>query len=316
MIRLWSVLAVCATALPAAAQDIRLPGNAVEQINQSTSPDSHRLATGPWDGAVPMTMAEGTVTTTVWRIPGSGLTTLQVLRPLRDQIAAAGYDTLFTCETDQCGGFDFRFAIAVSPPPAMQVDLGDFRYISARRTTQTGEFALSILVSRTGQAGYVQIVQVSPENTQGPVFSSAGAVLEAAPDQPEAGAAQPDSLTGSLDSIGRAVLRDLTFDTGSAQLTDAPSQSLRELADYLLAQPDLTVALVGHTDASGSLDANISLSKRRAGSVLERLVTQYNIPRRQLEAQGMGYLSPVANNRSATGREANRRVEVIITSVE
>jgi OOP family OmpA-OmpF porin len=76
------------------------------------------------------------------------------------------------------------------------------------------------------------------------------------------------------------------------------------------------VALVGHTDSSGTLGGNIALSKQRAGSVLERLVSDYGANRRQLEAEGMGYLSPIANNLTETGREANRRVEVIITSSE
>jgi outer membrane protein OmpA-like peptidoglycan-associated protein len=50
--------------------------------------------------------------------------------------------------------------------------------------------------------------------------------------------------------------------------------------------------------------------------VLERLVTTYDIPRNQLDAQGMGYLSPVMTNLTEDGREANRRVEVIITSTQ
>ena len=54
----------------------------------------------------------------------------------------------------------------------------------------------------------------------------------------------------------------------------------------------------------------------RAGSVLERLVSAHGVSRRQLDAQGMGYLAPIASNLTPQGREANRRVEVIITSTE
>ncbi|MFB1025868.1 MAG: OmpA family protein, partial [Octadecabacter sp.] len=120
----------------------------------------------------------------------------------------------------------------------------------------------------------------------------------------------------SLADQGRFILSGLVFETGSAQLGDAIFGSLQDLADYLIANPDRTVALVGHTDFVGSLDGNIALSKRRAGSVLERLATTYDIPRHQLDAQGMGYLSPVATNLTEDGREANRRVEVIITSTQ
>ncbi|MEJ6396773.1 OmpA family protein [Yoonia sp. 208BN28-4] len=315
MIRHGAVLLAYLYAGSAAAQDIRLPGNAVEQASEIASPDSHVIATGPWDQRLPHMMIEGTVSQTVWRIPGAGLTTLQVIRPLEAQIKDAGYEVVYACDTAACGGFDFRFAIPVLPPPAMQVDLGDFRYLSAQRITDDGLFGLSVLVSGTAQAAFVQITQVNPEQAAAPRIASEGQSMRPV-SEPVATGTPPESLTASLDQIGRAVLDDLTFATGAAQLTDAPSRSLRELADYLLAQPDLTVALVGHTDASGSLDANIALSKRRAGAVLDRLATQYNVPRRQLEAEGMGYLSPVANNRSEAGREANRRVEVIITSTQ
>ena len=118
----------------------------------------------------------------------------------------------------------------------------------------------------------------------------------------------------SLLETGHAVLEGLSFETGSAQLAAGDYEVLQTLADLLASKPDLVVALVGHTDSSGSLDGNIALSKRRAGSVLERLVSDYGVPRRQLDAQGMGYLAPIATNLTEEGRTVNRRVEVIITS--
>jgi OOP family OmpA-OmpF porin len=50
--------------------------------------------------------------------------------------------------------------------------------------------------------------------------------------------------------------------------------------------------------------------------VLERLAGQYGVARSQLEAEGMGYLAPVATNLTPEGREVNRRVEVILLSTE
>jgi OOP family OmpA-OmpF porin len=64
------------------------------------------------------------------------------------------------------------------------------------------------------------------------------------------------------------------------------------------------------------LNGNIALSKRRASSVLDRLTRDYDIPRRQMEAEGMGYLSPLSTNLTQEGRDLNRRVEVIVTSTE
>ncbi|MGR3292311.1 MAG: OmpA family protein, partial [Paracoccaceae bacterium] len=61
------------------------------------------------DGIVPMLSAEGTVLSQAWKIISNTLTTLQMITPLRDQLTEDGYEILLDCETDQCGGFDFRF---------------------------------------------------------------------------------------------------------------------------------------------------------------------------------------------------------------
>jgi outer membrane protein OmpA-like peptidoglycan-associated protein len=84
----------------------------------------------------------------------------------------------------------------------------------------------------------------------------------------------------------------------------------------LRANPNLQVALVGHTDSAGSLEGNIGLSKRRARAVRQRLINAHGVRADQLAAEGMGYLSPVGSNLTEVGRNANRRVEVIVTSTE
>ena len=89
--------------------------------------------------------------------------------------------------------------------------------------------------------------------------------------------------------------------------------SLAELADWLARTPDVAVAIVGHTDADGSLEGNIAISRRRAQAVVDRLVADYGVPAGQLTAAGMGYLAPVASNLTPDGRAANRRVEAVIT---
>jgi outer membrane protein OmpA-like peptidoglycan-associated protein len=70
--------------------------------------------------------------------------------------------------------------------------------------------------------------------------------------------------------------------------------------------------LVGHTDSVGGLSGNIALSKRRAQSVRQRLIDTHGVDPSRLDAEGMGYLSPAASHLTPEGREANRRVEVIV----
>lgn len=296
--------------LQALAVTLDMPGNATLTAEDVAGLDSYAMPTAGWTPeGLPVLTGTGEVRQQAWRIYAPGLTTLQLLQPLEDQLTAAGFEVLFTCTDDACGGFDFRFATPVLPAPAMHVDLGDYRYIATRRTTDGQTELLSLLASRSSAAGFVQVTRVGTPDGAPVAAAEAPAIRAVAP-------TITGDLAQELETRGRFILADLAFETGSAQLGDATFASLRDLADYLRTNPDRTVALVGHTDSVGSLDGNIALSERRAGSVLERLVTTYDIPRRQLEAEGMGYLSPVASNLTEAGRDANRRVEVIITSVE
>ena len=88
--------------------------------------------------------------------------------------------------------------------------------------------------------------------------------------------------------------------------------SLKDLAAFLEEVPDGTLVLVGHTDTVGDLETNIRLSKRRAEAVRTRLIGSFNVDPRRVQAEGNGYLSPVASNLTEAGREANRRVEAIL----
>ena len=117
-------------------------------------------------------------------------------------------------------------------------------------------------------------------------------------------------------SGGAVALDDLVFASGSSSLTEGSYASLADLAAWLQANPEMTIALVGHTDASGGLEGNIALSRKRADSVRARLIETYDVPTRQVEAQGVGYLSPRASNLTEAGRNKNRRVEVILTSTQ
>jgi OOP family OmpA-OmpF porin len=316
-------LAVLLVLLPglAAALSLDFPGNAVMVAQEVKGVGSYDLPVGPWrDGALDAAPVEGTVTRQVWQIAAPGVSTLQILSPLRQQLRREGFEVALDCQTRACGGFDFRFGTEVAAPPDMIVDLADFRFLSARKGAGEEAEAISLMISRTEDMGFVQLIHVGSSagaaalaNTDAPALRQTAPAVTAPTGSPDAPA---DGFGDRLDRDGHVVLGDLTFDSGSAQLGPGPYDSLRELAAYLEAHPGRTVALVGHTDASGGLEANIALSKRRAGSVLERLVSDYAIPRAQLDAQGMGYLAPVATNLTPEGREANRRVEVIVTSTE
>lgn len=308
MLRTVALLAALAVAPAGISQalTLELPASSKPLADRQSAADTYLLPTGPFaNDSLPGQTLEGAVHRQTWQVVSQGLTSLQLFSPLRDQIAAEGYTILFECGGAECGGFDFRFATEVLPAPDMHVDLTDFRFLSAAKGDTDH---LSLLVSRSANAGFIQLFHVTPS-------SDSPAVVATTAIQPKPAlvtTVEQAPVHEALNQLGRAILQDLTFETGSAALGPGPFASLQSLAEFLLADPDRKIALVGHTDAVGTLENNVALSKRRAAAVLERLAGTYGIPRSQLEAEGMGYLSPVAPNQTSEGREANRRVEVIL----
>ncbi|MDP1698839.1 MAG: OmpA family protein [Xanthomonadaceae bacterium] len=108
-------------------------------------------------------------------------------------------------------------------------------------------------------------------------------------------------------------LGDVLFTTGRAELKGGATSNLSKLAAFLNEYPDRTVLIEGHTDNPGSESFNMGLSQRRADSVKAYLTGQ-GIAAYRLDALGKGEAYPVSGNDSATGRQQNRRVEVIIAN--
>ncbi len=100
------------------ALELGLPGNAVLMREEVTEVGHVDLPTGPTvEGWLPTEAHEGQVIAQAWRIEAAQLTTLQILAPLRVQLEQEGWTIILDCETEGCGGFDFRRAIEVLPPP-------------------------------------------------------------------------------------------------------------------------------------------------------------------------------------------------------
>lgn len=106
-------------------------------------------------------------------------------------------------------------------------------------------------------------------------------------------------------------LGDVLFATGRAELTGSAAEGLRKLAAFLGEYPDRTIVIEGHTDSVGSAEFNVGLSQRRAATVQTFLANQ-GVAGSRMRAVGMGESSPIASNDTSTGRQQNRRVEVII----
>ncbi len=126
--------------------------------------------------------------------------------------------------------------------------------------------------------------------------------------------AEVDELSGSNSfnrlTAGTTVeLQEVYFATGKAELLPDSYQELDRLVEALKANPMLRIALHGHTDDTGSESDNQRLSTARAKAVYDYLVSK-NITSNRLSYKGHGSTQPVATNKTAEGRKANRRVEL------
>jgi outer membrane protein OmpA-like peptidoglycan-associated protein len=105
---------------------------------------------------------------------------------------------------------------------------------------------------------------------------------------------------------------DVLFDTGKADLKTSARERLAKVAGILIAYPDIHVEIDGYTDSTGSLEFNERLSQQRAESVRSYLGSQ-GVNSSTITTQGFGPNNPIASNETASGRQQNRRVELVVS---
>ena len=119
----------------------------------------------------------------------------------------------------------------------------------------------------------------------------------------------------TVERVGEGI--KITFDSGilfavgKSDLQSAARANLTDLAAILNKYPDTEVLIEGHTDATGSDDSNMTLSRNRAQSVANYLESLQVAPTR-FTTMGYGESQPIASNDTDAGRQANRRVELAI----
>ena len=116
-----------------------------------------------------------------------------------------------------------------------------------------------------------------------------------------------DSARGLIVSMS-----DVLFDTGKYSLKPGAREKLAKVAGILLAYPGLNIEIGGYTDNVGSDEMNQTLSENRAGSVRDYLVQQ-GVLTNSVSARGFGNTLPVASNDDSSGRQQNRRVELLVS---
>ena len=148
----------------------------------------------------------------------------------------------------------------------------------------------------------------------GAVFGKVDAAAKAAMDKVSfaagsAGSQMKGYIDGGFKGDSNFTFKNLNFATGSAELGNG--SEVDNLASILKAYPGVNVTINGYTDNTGDATKNQALSEARAASVMGRLVAQ-GIDISRIKAVGNGDANPVADNATAEGRAANRRIEISI----
>lgn len=243
-----------------------------------------------------------------------GRSPLEVFRNYRQALAAAGFQTVYACETAQCQAEGVQPLISNTPRTAAwkQNDIfvsntfnsgsqPEFHYLSAQKAGPAGTTYVTVAL-----AGGFPDAPVSGRVRQ---FIQ---IVE--PAKVELGKVSVDAkyIQGGLKRDGRIALYGVTFATNKAELSKQSDAQLGEMAQALKAMPGMKVFIVGHTDNQGDYQANTALSQKRAEAVMQALSGRFGTARERLEGRGVANLAPVASNDTEQGRAQNRRVELVV----
>ncbi|MDT0295297.1 OmpA family protein [Mesonia ostreae] len=104
--------------------------------------------------------------------------------------------------------------------------------------------------------------------------------------------------------------KTILFDLNKSSIRKESYDALESISEIMNEYPNTVFHIEGHTDSQGRDSYNLELSKKRANSVKDYLVDEANISSRRITSEGYGETQPIATNKTAAGRQQNRRVEV------
>jgi OmpA-OmpF porin, OOP family len=122
--------------------------------------------------------------------------------------------------------------------------------------------------------------------------------------------ASPDTRS-KLITEGKLVSYGIYFDSGKDVVNPESYGAIKEIAAVLKENPSVKIKIVGHTDSDGDDAKNLDLSKRRAASVKNYLVSHFQADGGNIETDGKGESAPMESNNTSEGKAKNRRVEFL-----
>jgi len=176
----------------------------------------------------------------------------------------------------------------------------------------------SLDIVDTDKDGIVDSNDVCPDGAIGAIVSNTGCAIPSVDsDNAQIVDVVVSCPNGAIGTLGVCnvvtpplpTFNNIFFSANSTKLTDESMVVMNEVVEALIRHRDIIIKVMGYTDNVGNISMNNMLSKTRADTVVDYLVSR-GIPATRLKAEGYGMMWPIADNESVTGREQNRRVEL------
>ena len=208
-------------------------------------------------------------------------------------------------------------AQALAAKAQAESDAAKARADAADAQAATAQAKSAMVDSQVASANAVSAAQADAEQSRLTAQQAQASAQQAETDKAAMRARLSEQLNSILQTRDSArglivSMSDVLFDTGKYSLKPGAREKLAKVAGILLAYPGLDIQVGGYTDNVGSDEMNQTLSENRAGSVRDYLVQQ-GVLTNSVSARGYGNTLPVASNDNSSGRQQNRRVELLVS---
>ena len=208
-------------------------------------------------------------------------------------------------------------AQALAAKAQAESDAAKARADAADAQAATAQAKSAMVDSQVASANAVSAAQADAEQSRLTAQQAQASAQQAETDKAAMRARLSEQLNSILQTRDSArglivSMSDVLFDTGKYSLKPGAREKLAKVAGILLAYPALNIEVGGYTDNVGSDEMNQTLSENRARSVRDYLVQQ-GVSTNSVSARGFGNTLPVASNDNSSGRQQNRRVELLVS---
>ncbi|QJD60202.1 OmpA family protein [Pseudomonas sp. gcc21] len=224
------------------------------------------------------------------------VSTLKAYENYKAALDKAGFELVVDCQLKQCGNADQ--AETLGGLLAISGDVYNYYrkpyYLVGKRDAQSGPTYAAVFIG-----GYNDETMIQQN------------IVQTVAAQTDLIGVNADELHKELEEAGKALIYGIYFDTDKSEVKAESAPALEAIAELLGKHPGLKLYVVGHTDDTGSVTHNQSLSSARAKAVVQQLTQQYGIAPARLSPAGVGPHAPQASNHNDAGRTLNRRVELV-----